>query len=116
MAWYVMHCSSLMKAVSPSEGFIPFVKRLESSSWSQYYMFYVWKTILNSSNYQLDRCFPEISGASYGDKFADLAGPDEFMWLPSGVFWWLINIWPEYLVFRQGDSCTIEPLHAQSFY
>jgi len=25
MAWYVMHCPSLMTVVSPSEGFIPFV-------------------------------------------------------------------------------------------
>jgi len=99
MAWYVMHCLLLMMTVSPSEGFIPFVQRLESSSWSQYYIFYVRKIILSSSNYQLDRCFPEISGASYGDKFANLAGPDEFTWLPSGVFWWLINIRPRYLSF-----------------
>ena len=41
MAWYVMHCPSLMTAVSPSEGFVPFVQRLENSSWSQYYMYYV---------------------------------------------------------------------------
>jgi len=59
--------------------------------------------------HQLDRCFFEISGASYGDKFADLAASDEFMLLQSGVFWWLINIRPGYLVFRQGDSCTYMP-------
>jgi len=35
MAWYVMHCPSLMTAVSPSEGFISFVQKLENSSWSQ---------------------------------------------------------------------------------
>jgi len=100
MAWYFMHYPSLMTAVSPSEGFIPFVQRLEISSWSQYYMFYIQKAILSCSNYQLDRCFPEISNASYGDKFADLAGPDEFTRLPSGVFWWLINIRLGYLVFQ----------------
>jgi len=59
----------------------------------------MFETILSSSKYQLDRCFPEISGASYGDKFADLAGPYEFTRLPPGVFWWLINIRPKYLVF-----------------
>jgi len=89
-------------------GLIPFVQRLESSSCSHYYMYYVRKAILNSSNYQLDRYFPEISGASYGDKFTYLAGPDEFTRLPSRVFWWLINIRPGYLVFQQGDSCMIE--------
>ena len=65
----------------------------------QYYLFYIQKTI-NGANYQLDRCFPEIHDASYKDKFADLVGPDGFTRLPSGVFWWLINIRPGYLVFR----------------
>jgi len=71
-------------------------------------MFYVRKAILSRASYQLDRCFPEIPDASYEDKFADLAGPDEFTRLPSGVFWWLINIRHGYLIFQQGDSCTIE--------
>ena len=34
IALYVMHCPSLMTAVSPSEGFVPFVQRLESLIWS----------------------------------------------------------------------------------
>ena len=87
MAWYVMHCPSLMTVVPPSVGFVPFVQKLENSSWSNYYIFFVRKCILNTLNYQLDRCFPEIAGASYGDKFADLAGPDDFTRLPSGIFW-----------------------------
>ena len=71
-----MHCPSLMTVVPSSDGFVPFVQKLENLSWSCYYMLFVQKSILSSSNYQLNRCFPEISGASYGDKFADLAGPD----------------------------------------
>jgi len=98
-----------------SAGFVPFVQKLENSSWTQYYMFYVQKSILNISNYQLDRCFPEIADVSYEDKFADLAGPDDFTRLPSGVFWWLINIQPGYLIFRQGNSCTIEPYMPSHF-
>ena len=70
-------------------------------------MFYIWKTILNGGNYQLDRCFLEIHDASYRDKFADLVSPDGFTQLSSGIFWWLINIQPGYLVFRQGNSCTV---------
>ena len=61
------------------------------------------------SNYQLDRCFHEIHDASFGDKFVDLVGPDGFNELSSYVFWWLINIRPGYLVFRQGNSYTLEP-------
>ena len=73
-------------------------------SWLQYYMFYhymfyIRKTILNGANCQLDMCFFEIHGASYKDKFADLVSLDGFTRLPSGVFWWLINIRPRYLVF-----------------
>jgi len=76
---------------------------------SHYYMFFVRKSILNISNYQLDRYFLEIAGASYGDKFVDLTGPDGFTRLQSGVFWWLINIRPGYLILRQEDTYTIEP-------
>jgi len=115
MAWYVMHCLSLMTTVSPSEGFVLFVQWLESSNWSHYYMFYIRKAILSSSSYQFDRCFSEIPDASYGDKLADLAGPNEFTRLPLEVFWWLINIRPGYLIFRKGDSCTIEPYMPQPF-
>jgi len=89
-----------MMAVPLSASFVPFVQKLENSSWSNYYMFFVRKCILNISNYQLDRYFPEIAGASYGDKFAGLTGPDYFTRLPSGVFWWRINIRPGYLIFR----------------
>ena len=78
-------------------------------------MFFVRKCILNDSNYQLNRCFPEITDTSYGDKFANLARSDDFTRLPSGVFWWLINIRPGYLLFRQGNSYTIEPYMPSGF-
>ena len=58
-------------------------------------MFYIQKTILNGANYQLDKCFPEIHDTSYGDKFSDFACPNGFTKLPSGIFWWLINIHPD---------------------
>ena len=73
-------------AMSASEGFTPYVQRLKNSGWLQYYMFYIQKTILIGNNYQLDRCFPEIHDASYGKKFTDLASPDGFIRLSSGVF------------------------------
>ena len=41
MAWYVMHCPSLMTSVPWSEGFVPFVQRLEGSDWRNTYMYYV---------------------------------------------------------------------------
>ena len=109
MVWYVIHCPSLMTVISASEGFIPFVQRLESLNWLQYYIFYIWKTILNRRNYQLDKCFLEIHDTSYRDRFVDLVGPDGFTRLSSGVFWWLIIIQPGCLVFQQGNTCIVEP-------
>ena len=115
MAYYIMHCPSLMIAVPALEGFVPFVQRLEDSNWIHYCMFSIRTTILSGTNYQLAMCFPEIHDASYGDRFLDFAGSDGFTTLSSGIFWWLINIRPEYLIFRQGNACTIEPYTPSRF-
>ena len=69
MAWYVMHCPSLMTPVSWSEGFTPFVQRLEGSSWCNTYMYFIRRCILTASNYQLNRCFPEIPGIFRGSIY-----------------------------------------------
>jgi len=98
-----------MTAMQASEGFIPFVQKLERSSWQHTYMFFIIRTIQSDVNYQLVRCFSYIQDASYGERFLNFVGPDGFTTLSTGVFCWLINIRPGYLVFRQGDTCTIEP-------
>jgi len=72
MAWYVMHCPSLMIAVSTSEGFVPFVQWLESSNWSQYYMFYVRKAILSGASYKVDQCFPRSMTPHIGTSLLTL--------------------------------------------
>ena len=36
MAWYVMHCPPLITVVPLSAGFVPFVQKLENSSWTHY--------------------------------------------------------------------------------
>jgi len=61
------------------------------------------------------RCFPDIQDTSYGDCFLDFTGPDRFTTLSTGVFYWLINFRPEYLIFRQGDTCTIKPYGPSQF-
>jgi len=88
MALYVMHCPSLMTVVSASEGFVPFTQWLESSSWLQYYMFYIQKAILNGGNYQLGRCFFEVhdapTGTSLQTALAQMDSPDYFLASSSG--------------------------------
>jgi len=41
MAWYVMHCPSLITATSASKGLVPFVQRLENSDWIHCYIFFI---------------------------------------------------------------------------
>ena len=117
MAWFVLHCPALMTSPhpAPTEGFVPFVQRLENLAWNAGYMGAIRKIVQSSMNYQIYRCFPEIRDSQYGDKHTDIASPDGFTKLPGGVFWWLINIRPGYLVFRQGNTCCIEPYMPNRF-
>ena len=65
MAWYVMHCPSLMTAVPSSKGFVPFMQKLENSSWTHYYMFFIQKSILNILNYLLEFAFDDTFVKTY---------------------------------------------------
>ena len=67
------------------------------------------QTLQSSVNYQLVRCFVDFTGASYGERFFDRPSADGFTTLPAGIFWWLINIRLGYLVFWQGNICSIKP-------
>ena len=117
VAWFVLHCPALMTAPhpAPADGFVPFVHRLEDSAWNDGYMATIRKVMQSSMNYQIFCCFPEIGDGGYGDKFANIVGPNGFTMLSSSVFWWLVNIRPGYLIFRQGNSCCIEPYMPNRF-
>jgi len=41
VAWYVMHCPSLMTAMHTSKDFMPFFQKLARSSSQHTYMFYI---------------------------------------------------------------------------
>ena len=69
VAWYVTHCPSLMTAVQVSEGFEPFVQKLECLNCQHSYMFFIKRAIQSGINYQLVQCFPDIQDTSYGDRF-----------------------------------------------
>ena len=103
-----MHCPSLMMLFSASEGFTPYVQRLENSSWLHYYMFsserWSWMGITTSWTGVSLRFMTCLTGINL-----QILSVWIFTRLSSGVFWWLINIRPEYLVFRQGDFCTLKP-------
>jgi len=51
MAWYVMHCSSLILAVQSSEDSIPFVQQLERSNWNGWYMLMIRQILQSNMNF-----------------------------------------------------------------
>ena len=86
MTWYVMHCPSLLSAVQSSDDSMPFVQRLERSTWNGCYMLKIWQILQSSMNYQLVRCFPDFSKSLYGEQFSDRPGTDGFTILLSAFF------------------------------
>jgi len=99
VAWYVMHCPSLMMAVQASEDFVPFLQKLERSN-CNIYMFFIRRTNQSDVNYQPVWCFSDIQDTSYRDRFLNITSPDGFTTLSTDVFCWLTNIRLGYLVFR----------------
>ena len=69
VAWFIMHCPSLMSAVKEHAEGVPFVQRLERSTWLGNYSAVIRRIIQSSTNYQLFRCFPDFPGATFGDEF-----------------------------------------------
>jgi len=86
VAWYVMHCRSLMTVAHTLEDFASFLQKLERSTWQHAYIFYIRRAIQSDSNYQLVRYFPDIQDTSYGDRFLDFTGPDGYTTLSTNVF------------------------------
>jgi len=60
VACYAMHCPSLMSAAYTSGDFVPFLQKLERSTWQHAYIFYIRRAIQIDSYYQLVQCLPDI--------------------------------------------------------
>ena len=107
--WHGMLCiAHLWWRLNISEDFVPFLQKLERSTWQHAYIFYIRRAIQSDSNYQLVRCLPDIQNTSHGDRFLNFAGPDGYTTLSTSVICWLMNIQRGYLVFHQGDTSTIK--------
>jgi len=99
IAWYLMHCPSMTIASVCLRRLCPLCAVVGKLKLVSILHVLCSESYSKGASYQFDRCFPEIHDTSYGDKFANLVGPNEFIWLSSGVFCWLINIQPGYLIF-----------------
>jgi hypothetical protein len=53
VTWYIMHCPALMSAIPSYEVNVPFVHKLESSTWLVNYSAAIRRTIQSSANYHL---------------------------------------------------------------
>ena len=87
VAWFVMHCPTLMSTIPAIGESVPFIQRLEDSVWIGQYSAVIRRTLQNNTNYHFFRCFPEFPGAAFGERYSDDANVDRFTYLSAGVFW-----------------------------
>ena len=108
--------SALMSVVQqPNGDFVPFVQKLERSKWQDGYIAAISRIVQRNIKYHLFRCFSDFPETTYGERFINVPGPDGFTSLSASVFCWLLNIRPEYLIFHQGNICSIEPYMRSTF-
>nr|ABB55315.1 dna-directed rna polymerase ii - related [Asparagus officinalis] len=93
----------------------PLVQQLETSEWAGWYQVKFREILRRDYNYEIACKFPAFEGGAYGELHQDTPGPNSFIMLSRGVFWWLISIRPGYLIFRQGRKCFIEPYQPYRF-
>jgi len=94
---------------------MPFVQKLKRLSWQGGYMAVIWRIIQSSVNYQLVSASQIFLEWPMGSDLSIILGFDGFTTLSTSVFCWLINIRPRYLLFLQGNICTIEPYMPSRF-
>jgi len=61
-----------MLAVQASEDFVPFIQKLEHSSWQGGYMAAIWRMIQSSVNYQLVRCLSNFQKLPTGSSLSTI--------------------------------------------
>ena len=117
MAWFVMHCPSLMSApdVAPEDALVPLVQRLEKASWTHGHIVDMRKALRQHVNFEFYRCFLQFANRGYRDMFQDEPSLNKYSLLSLGCFQWLVNIRLGYLVCRLGPVCRIEPYTPSRF-
>lgn len=73
------------------------------------------KHLQHHNNFHVHSCFTCFPNAEYSEEFADLPGFDQFTSLSTGNFYWLTNIRVGHLVFRQDNTCYLEPYDPSLF-
>lgn len=101
MAWYVMHCPSMMDPAKPWDPNCPaFIQHLDNCKWTTNKMFFICKTLINEGNYIILRCYPQIANVHEGQELIDASECDSYISLSPNELLWLLNIRLEYHIFR----------------
>jgi hypothetical protein len=111
MAWFVKHCPCIIgpPAAIREGSVVPFIQRLEGSSWKLRDLADIRKALNQHSNYEFFRCFPYFAESGFGLSFEDASDGKNYSVLALGCFRWLLNIRPGYLIYRSGAICRMEP-------
>ena len=109
MAWFALHCPSLIEAGvdAPQDVRMALLRRFEGCLWQKTYVAAAHKLLSRYDVYSLFRCFPYIRDAGYGEEFKDVGEGQTS--LSRGIFEWLVSIRPSHLLYRSGDICYLEP-------
>ena len=88
MAWFVLHCPGLMNAPEAirEDLTVPFLQRLEMSSWTHSNIVEMRKTLRQHANFTFYRTPPRFAQGSYGDMFQDSPTTDMYSVLSTGCF------------------------------
>lgn len=109
MAWYVMHCLTLMTTILSRQGALPYVQQLEGCTWVNSFIYSIWKTLLNLDSYNMYQCYLDFLGVAYTAELTDSTGKDRFTSLARGPFRWLMNICLDYHILRSSLICLTYP-------
>lgn len=115
MVWFVLHCPKLMKPLRTES--VLFVRRLEELNWTHDYLFNIGKIPMNRHVYGVFCCLPSIPDADLGEKYEDVSSTEieRLSSLYPGLFLWLMNIWPGYMVLSLDKGVIFEPYMLSRF-
>lgn len=115
MAWFVFHYPMLMEPPKTTD--VPFVRWLEELNWTNDYLFNIRRILLNIHAYEVFCCLASFPSAELGEAYEDVSSADDerLIALSLGLFLWLMNICPRYMVLIIDKGIIVEPYMPSCF-
>lgn len=115
VAWYVIHCSTLMTTPTKAKKPVLYLQRLKSCIRKNLCLFYFLSILHQETSYIICPCRLELSASRYAVDLVDTQCRGGYTTLSAEAFLWLVSIHPRYLAFWQNDHYVIEPYMSSRF-